>query len=156
MPKTLKTLEKLTNSNNDEKIYSLFSRYYYNGNEDYMAKNTSLWNIKMQTNKVIKNMNIKDKLVALNYIKETMETEFNAMKMESMCSEYLKQRGKDTELYTFEEMDKLYHYKKKIDLVNKMINKVLLKERYKMAINQSDSPMDKLKLTVNYCLKSLI
>ena len=85
-----------------------------------------------------------------------METEFNAMKMESMCSEYLKQRGKDTELYTFEEMDKLYHYKKKIDLVNKMINKVLLKERYKMAINQSDSPMDKLKLTVNYCLKSLI
>ena len=156
MPKTLKTLEKLTNSNNDERIYSLFSRYYYNGNEDNMAKNTSLWNIKMQTNKVIKNMNIKDKLIALNYIKETMQTEFNAMKMESMCSEYLKDMGKDTDSYTFEEMDKLYQYEKKIDLINKMINKILLDERYKMAMNQSNSPMDKLKLTVSYCLKSLI
>ena len=101
-------------------------------------------------------MNIKDKLIALNYIKETMQTEFNAMKMESMCSEYLKDMGKDTDSYTFEEMDKLYQYEKKIDLINKMINKILLDERYRMAMNQSNSPMDKLKLTVSYCLKSLI
>lgn len=155
-PKTLQSYKKIFTNQNHEKIEEFFEHYLYNGDNTLMAKNTKISNIKRQTKKFLRKFSVKEKISILNFYRERMQSELSAYRLESDCNQKLKRKIKNKNFWSFEDIDNLYHFEDKINLLNKMIYRILLKERYKMALDKADSPMDKLKLTLGYCFKSII
>ena len=158
-PKTIRTKEKMFAGDLDKLTFDLYDEHYYDDNMNYSAfkDRKTLRNIKELTLKKIDRLSTAEKLLVLKYMKEELETELNASKVEKECSELLNAycgfKLAETDQSQFIKEN---GFEEKIDLLNKMISKIISEERYKNATEQPLSRINKLKLYLTYCFKSIM
>ena len=155
-PKTIKTIEKVNQKDLDALSDNLYALLFYSAGGLGINENMSMFKLKRTITKELKDLSNDDKISVLKYLKEGLETEVNAYSTEDICANMLIDKGKESYYSPYDEIESIYKFNKKIKLLKKMIYETISQSRYINAMDNAKTPMDKLKLTLNYCLKSLI
>ena len=119
----------------DKPYYEIYDNLFYNSEHVgvYGLKNKSkiIENAEKETRKALQDVPFKEKLVFLNYIKYSMETEYNAYNQECIFVDLLKKMRNFAFLKKHRNCNDYYHFPEKIELVNKLIKEAIDKERAK-------------------------
>lgn len=154
-PKTTKTISKIYAKNLENITNDFYNKYFYCGDSTQIKK-VRLPKLKHLTKNFLKKNQKEDRILVLKYIKESLESERSAFKIQNDCDDYLEKIGRGDRPYTFEEINMAYHFDEKINMLKKMIFEEIFKERLKIAKKNAQTPMDKLKLMLEYCFKSIM
>lgn len=153
-PKYNKNGETVYNKKLGDFADVLYDNVFYDANLDSDFAQIGIKEAEKITKNYIKDLDTKEKLCVLNYIKLMLETEQNAYTTEKKCVTALKAAGYNN-INDYSEFS-IFNFDKKIEMLNKLIYKIILKERCSMAINNSSNIKDKIKIYLEYCLKSLM
>ena len=132
-PKYIKTAEKLRERNLKDTEVDLYTNYYYT-NKIYgidFIDNLLLQRTKYKTKKAIKHLSADDKILVLNSIRESLQSEINAYKETQKYATELRKKNRQHKTYECKGYQKNFMFEKKLDIVNSILYKIIKHERNK-------------------------
>jgi len=135
-PKYLMNLAKMEKLGiYDKYYYKLYDKLFYNSEHtsDFGLKNKDkiLEQAEAETRKALEKIPYEEKIVFLNHMKYSMQTEYNAYDQEYKLVEYLRKTRNFASLKKCKNYNEYYHFSEKIEIINKLIKETIQKERAK-------------------------
>ncbi len=135
-PKFLKNDVKFNEIKNSDKFWNIYHEYFYESFGKTLDE--ILNNARTNTKNALKEMNPKDRMIFLNFIRYSLQMEQRAYKQDSVYANALKKIGKPFDKDDLPDYSKIMHAKEKIQLVEKILADEIKKQRKSLKVTLID------------------